>query len=134
MIWGGHQQAEAEMVIVSYSKRKTLLLSSVDILVRCTVCSKLRRSTDRSMQHWHLVQKDNPMAQNVKEAAIKANAEYEVWDRQMDVGNVSVGLGISSIHSIRTSKEIIDELRLEALDALEYLPLFIIGIFYRYRV
>ena len=38
------------------------------------------------------------------------NMKFGMLDGQVDVGYVSVGLGVSMIHSIRTSKEIIDDI------------------------
>ena len=38
------------------------------------------------------------------------NMKFGMLDGQTDVGYISVGLGVSMIHSIRTSKEIIDDI------------------------
>ena len=38
------------------------------------------------------------------------NMKFGMLDGQIDVGYVSVGLGISMIHSIRSCKEIIDDI------------------------
>ena len=38
------------------------------------------------------------------------NLKFGMLDGQTDVGYVSVGLGVSMIHSIRTCKEIIDDI------------------------
>ena len=38
------------------------------------------------------------------------NMKFGMLDGQVDVGYISVGLGVSMIHSIRTSKEIIDDM------------------------
>ena len=38
------------------------------------------------------------------------NMKIGILDRQIDVGYISVGLGVSMIHSIITSKEIIDDI------------------------
>ena len=38
------------------------------------------------------------------------NMKFGMLDGQVDVGYISVGLGISMIHSIRSSKEIIDDI------------------------
>ena len=38
------------------------------------------------------------------------NLKFGMLDGQTDVGYISVGLGVSMIHSIRPSKEIIDDI------------------------
>ena len=38
------------------------------------------------------------------------NMKFGMLDGQIDVGYISVGLGVSLIHSIRSSKEIIDDI------------------------
>ena len=38
------------------------------------------------------------------------NMKIGMLDGQIDVGYISVGLGVSMIHSIKTSKEIIDDI------------------------
>ena len=60
-----------------------------------------------------LVQMDNEL--KTREELYNAmhpmrNMKFGMLDGQIDVGYVSVGLGISMIHSIRTSKEIIDDI------------------------
>ena len=40
----------------------------------------------------------------------KRNMKIGMLDGQINVGYISVGLGVSMIHSIRTSKEIIDDI------------------------
>ena len=38
------------------------------------------------------------------------NMKFGMLDGQTDIGYISVGLGVSMIHSIRPSKEIIDDI------------------------